>query len=77
MHILGSVSTGPVETVPYRTDWNCLELLGTVPTVSHLHGIGSKKFQGLCQIVNVFQSKDFGMSFVFRNKDENSFNSIV
>ena len=40
----GSVYTGPVGTVPYGTDLNCLELFGTVPIASRLHGIGSKKF---------------------------------
>ena len=25
--VLGGVYTGPVGTVPYGTDWNCLELV--------------------------------------------------
>ena len=40
-------------------------------------GSARKEFQGLCQIVNVFQNKDVGIAFAFRNKKENSFSSIV
>ena len=40
----GSVYTGPVGTVPYGTDWNCVELFPLYPVYTGSVPKGSKGF---------------------------------
>ena len=47
-----------------------MELIGTAPTVSRLYGTSSKKFQGLCYIMNIFQTKMLASLLFFKTKTE-------
>ena len=58
----------------------CMELIGTAWKWSHCGAFTRDRFQKVPRALlnhKYFQNKDVGVSFVFQNKEETSYDSIV
>ena len=66
MH-LGSVYTGPVGTVPYGTDRNCLELLSLYPVYT---GLVPKSSMGFVKSYIFFKTKTPATLLFFKTRME-------